>query len=453
MEEKGNRKYKAISIRTFGIIMIVVAFIMAIILQYSVHDVKVASDRTQEMSDIYIDGQISLVNMKTSSDAMVERVRTFVATGDIRYLEEYIDNLSDAESRAKTLDEIVEKLNGTSSHDQIQLVMKEIDNMIEAEMHSLKLALTGYEIDETKYTDKLILPELSDEESKLSHEQMIDKANELLFNEEYQIYRNQFADNIEQCIRSLSEYTSLHRQDSYDTITYYQNNQRIAITISLILVILDVIVFWIFVVKPISNNVAHINKNEYLEVRGLKDVQIMADAYNRMYDRIEKDKEKLSYEASHDSLTGLLNRNAYNLSQSDLDDTNFCFILLDVDDFKGFNDTFGHDVGDKVLQKIARVLSSNARSEDYVFRLGGDEFAIVLQGVKEENRNIIEKKMEKVRNDLLIKDDDTPVIKISLGATFSSGKLDMDRIYKEADVALYRAKEEKNRMVFYEDVN
>ena len=164
-------------------------------------------------------------------------------------------------------------------------------------------------------------------------------------------------------------------------------------------------------------------------------------------------KEKLSYEASHDSLTGLLNRNAYNLSQSDLDDTNFCFILLDVDDFKGFNDTFGHDVGDKVLQKIARVLSSNVRSEDYVFRLGGDEFAIVLQGVKEENRNIIEKKMEKVRNDLLIKDDDTPVIKISLGATFSSGKLDMDRIYKEADVALYRAKEEKNRMVFYEDVN
>ena len=128
------------------------------------------------------------------------------------------------------------------------------------------------------------------------------------------------------------------------------------------------------------------------------------------------------------------------------------FILLDVDDFKGFNDTYGHDVGDKVLQKISRVLSTNVRSEDLIFRLGGDEFAIALQGVRNENRDVIEKKMEKIRNDLLKKDDDTPVIRISLGASFSDGKLDIDNKYKEADIALYRAKEEKNKLVFYEDV-
>jgi diguanylate cyclase (GGDEF)-like protein len=171
-----------------------------------------------------------------------------------------------------------------------------------------------------------------------------------------------------------------------------------------------------------------------------------------MYERVERDKEKLSYEASHDSLTGLLNRNAYNFQLRQLDGKDFCFILLDVDDFKGFNDTYGHDVGDKVLQKISRVLSTNVRSEDLIFRLGGDEFAIVLQGVRNENRDVIEKKMEKIRNDLLKKDDDTPVIRISLGATFSDGKLDMDKKYKEADIALYRAKEEKNKLVFYEDV-
>ena len=60
--------------------------------------------------------------------------------------------------------------------------------------------------------------------------------------------------------------------------------------------------------------------------------------------------------------------------------------------------------------------------------------------------------MEKIRSDLLQKDENTPEIRISLGATFSSGNLDIDRIYKEADIALYRAKEEKNRLVFYEDV-
>ena len=92
------------------------------------------------------------------------------------------------------------------------------------------------------------------------------------------------------------------------------------------------------------------------------------------------------------------------------------------------------------------------RSEDLVFRLGGDEFTIVLQGAGKDSIDVIEKKMEKIRDDLLARDDRIPEIRISLGATFSSGELDAERVYKEADLALYKAKEEKNKLVFYEDV-
>lgn len=452
MNKQDKSKFKAVSIRTFGIIMIVIAFIMTLILQYSIHDVKVASEQTQEFTNIYIDGQISLITVKSDSDRMIERVRSFVATGNEEFLQEYVENLIDQETRSKSFEETINKLKNTASYDRLLSAIDHINEMIVLEMHSIKLAIDGYGIDGSKYSKNLDLPELSAEEKKLSDSEKIAEANDLLYNDVYQSVRDNFVEDIDHCIDELTQITSQYREDSYDIITQQQNRQRLAVTASLLLVIGNVILFWIYIVRPLITNTNHIEKGEYLEVKGLEEVQILSDAYNRMYERVERDKEKLSYEASHDSLTGLLNRNAYNFQLRQLDGKDFCFILLDVDDFKGFNDTYGHDVGDKVLQKISRVLSTNVRSEDLIFRLGGDEFAIVLQGVRNENRDVIEKKMEKIRNDLLKKDDDTPVIRISLGASFSDGKLDIDKKYKEADIALYRAKEEKNKLVFYEDV-
>ena len=447
-----KKKYKAISIRTFGIIMIVVAFVMALVLHYSIHNVKVASEQTQEFTNIYIDGQIALIKTKSDSDTMIERVRSFVATGNEEFLQEYVENLIDQETRSKTFEETINKLQNTASYTRLLSAMDHINEMIVLEMRSIKLAIDGYGIDESKYVEYLDLPELSIEEKSLSDNEKIAEANDLLYNDDYQKVRDNFTEDIDHCIDELTQITSQYREDSYKIITHQQNRQRLAVTVSLLLVIGNVILFWIYIVRPLIANTNHIEKGEYLEVKGLEEVQILSDAYNRMYERVERDKEKLSYEASHDSLTGLLNRNAYNFRMKQLDGKDFCFILLDVDDFKGFNDTYGHDVGDKVLQKISRALVTNVRSEDLIFRLGGDEFAVALQGVRNENRDVIEKKMEKIRNDLLKKDDDTPVIRISLGATFSDGKLDMDKKYKEADVALYRAKEEKNKLVFYEDV-
>ena len=450
MQERKDRRFKAISIKTFGIIMIVVAFIMAFILQLSIHDIKEASNQTQESTNIYIDGELALLAARNDSDSMIERIRSFVSTGNKEFLDDYINNLKDSEARAIAYEETTRKLNNTASYTHLLSASGRIDEMIRLEMHSLKLAISGYGIDEKEYLDVLDLPELSEEEKQLNDAEKIFKANDLLLNDEYQKIRSSFVKDIDLCLKELTEITGRSREENYRIIANLQNRQRIEVTISLILVIFDVLTFWIFIARPLIKNTRHIDQDELLEVKGLEEAQIMADAYNRMFERIEKDKEKLSYEASHDSLTGLFNRNAYNFYMKELDGKSFCFILLDVDDFKGFNDTYGHDMGDRVLQKISRVLSNNVRSEDLVFRLGGDEFAILLQGAEKDSVKVIETKMEKIMNDLLAKDDRTPEIRISLGATFSSGELDAEKVYKEADLALYKAKEVKNKLVFYE---
>ena len=93
---------------------------------------------------------------------------------------------------------------------------------------------------------------------------------------------------------------------------------------------------------------------------------------------------KIRYLAEHDSLTGLTNRSSFQsrlesiLEQSGPDETGLAIMLLDLDDFKGINDTYGHETGDHVLIVVAQRLLSVTRECDHVARLGGDEFAIIV---------------------------------------------------------------------------
>ncbi|MBR2787931.1 MAG: hypothetical protein IKD94_02085, partial [Erysipelotrichaceae bacterium] len=127
-----------------------------------------------------------------------------------------------------------------------------------------------YGINEKEYSNVLILPELTDEEKKLSDAEKISKANDLLLNDEYQKIRSSFVKEIDFCLNELTEITTRSREENYRIITNLQNRQRIEVTISLILVILDVLTFWIFIVRPLSRNTHHIDQSELLESRVLK---------------------------------------------------------------------------------------------------------------------------------------------------------------------------------------
>ena len=94
--------------------------------------------------------------------------------------------------------------------------------------------------------------------------------------------------------------------------------------------------------------------------------------------------DKLRHKASHDALTGVLNRVGFRQHIDDLlgsGQTDMGLIYVDLDEFKHVNDTYGHETGDELLRKAAHRLESSARGDDGVARLGGDEFAIVLAGV------------------------------------------------------------------------
>lgn len=146
-----------------------------------------------------------------------------------------------------------------------------------------------------------------------------------------------------------------------------------------------------------------------------------------------------------DELTGLLRRTAFIRQVEYLIKAgrSFTFVMMDLDNFKQVNDTFGHNVGDDLLRSVARVIQNGLRTSDVVCRMGGDEFAFVLDGLtnRESVSTIANRLREEVRRSSW--GDQRTGVTISMGAKISiptHRDRSFQEVYAEADAALYRSK-------------
>lgn len=163
------------------------------------------------------------------------------------------------------------------------------------------------------------------------------------------------------------------------------------------------------------------------------------------------DKKTIELMSITDELSGLFNRRHFNtelpfaLKKLEEKGGSFGFFVMDVDNFKKYNDTYGHKMGDDVIKAVGRVLGELVSADGNIpFRLGGEEFgAIVAAGSKEELYNIANAVRESIEA-LHIehsKNTASPYVTASFGAFFVDRTMDADAVYIAADEALYRAKE------------
>ena len=150
--------------------------------------------------------------------------------------------------------------------------------------------------------------------------------------------------------------------------------------------------------------------------------------------------------AYRDCLTGLLNRRSFEERLREecarvRRSANYCFalILLDLDDFKAINDTYGHTVGDDVLTTVARLLQRCVREVDLTCRVGGDEFAVLLPSTTYSGGHVVERRI-RCRLSTALSVSRVPV-GVSMGlSACPPGEPDPSTIIKAADEALYREK-------------
>jgi diguanylate cyclase (GGDEF)-like protein/PAS domain S-box-containing protein len=180
----------------------------------------------------------------------------------------------------------------------------------------------------------------------------------------------------------------------------------------------------------------------------VKDISEQVEHEDRLFEyqsQLEDANQKLRQMATTDGLTGVNNRAAFNTKLAEEYDRATRYehplsvVMLDVDHFKPFNDTFGHPAGDEVLRAVARTLKESARSSDVVARYGGEEFVIVLPDTDYAGAMVL---AERFRRAVAGQPWDKRAVTVSVGvATLTPTTGSAEELVEEADQALYRSKE------------
>ena len=167
----------------------------------------------------------------------------------------------------------------------------------------------------------------------------------------------------------------------------------------------------------------------------------IADSYGEL--------KKFEHHAKTDALTGLSNRHTMEesfqreISRCAKDERPISLIMIDVDNFKDFNDKFGHISGDRVLAAVANILQKHFRPRDLIVRYGGDEFAVMLPEVDVELAKIIAERVRQAVSGDTEETDDSLIqipVNVSMGVAELDNNGTLANLIREADAALYRAK-------------
>ena len=174
--------------------------------------------------------------------------------------------------------------------------------------------------------------------------------------------------------------------------------------------------------------------------------------------RLLENNRHLEKMVSVDRLTKVYNRNYYEtqlpleIERANRSRVNFAFLIIDIDDFKKVNDTYGHEAGDGVLRLVAQTVRRSLRRIDLIFRYGGEEFVVILPGAGSESARRTAERIRGVvaRAEHALADGRKVKVTISIGGCIYPGNAQNEsQLLRMADKALYEAKEEgKNRVVF-----
>ncbi|NHA15591.1 sensor domain-containing diguanylate cyclase [Thioalkalivibrio sp. XN279] len=197
----------------------------------------------------------------------------------------------------------------------------------------------------------------------------------------------------------------------------------------------------------------HTFTNHHGEMGGL--IGVMLDITDRK--RME---EQIRHMAQHDALTGLPNRNLLEdryrqcVHRAQREQSSFAILMMDLDGFKGVNDTLGHKIGDLLLRQVAKRLAQSMRKTDTLCRIGGDEFVALLEEVQEQENiiRVAEAILETLGKPFILGPEQTARIGVSIGVVVSRTYDEaLDTLLTRADMAMYRAKRDgRNRYEFFD---
>ena len=432
---------RGIKIRTLNVVMISISCILYVLLLWATVHALQKYDIMVSATEHANACQKNAALVSEGSDYLTEQVRLFTVTMDKQYLMNYFKEIYSTKRRDTILDQLGDYDISSKTSDYLRTALNESNELMQTEMYSMKLIAAANHYSMTNYSDVEQI-DLTTEDASLSPKQMIEKAQDLVFGSDYQNAKKSISRNITNFLDAILIDSRQKQQASTLNLKRTMRNQQILISILFIENILIFILIIRLIIKPLQIYINNIKHEKRLEITGSYEFKYLALTYNNIFELNAANELILRHQAEHDPLTGIMNRGAFEQLKTAFKTYTdpFAFLIIDVDKFKLVNDGYGHETGDDVLKKVAKLLEKSFRSTDYPARIGGDEFAVIVTNITPDMKTVILNKINAINETLMNPDDDLPQVSLSVGAALSECGF-TDDLYKKADTALYEVKE------------
>ncbi len=420
---------------------------LTLVLTVLVSGIGIWSMRESQMlknaTDRYIECEEAARQLQTGVDYLTEQVRMYVLTGEREYMEKYINEAAYTRRRETAVEQLGGYFEGTKAFDSLKTALEYSNRLMDTELYAMHLMAEATGVNMDTCPEQVKKVELSDDDRALSDAEKISKAQMLVSGRQYQKSKLEITNCITAGTDIMTEQTKNRQSHAEDKVEDMYWKLGIGIACLVLLMIEMCYMVRRLIVKPLVNYNECIREGAIFPIVGAEELQNLAKTYNQVYEENLETQRLIRHEAEYDALTDLMNRGSFDrvLQIYKNGDTHYALILVDVDIFKSVNDTYGHAVGDQILKKVAKLLKQMFRSIDFVCRIGGDEFAIVMVEMTSDLGYTIEEKIQAINEELASADDGLPTVSVSVGVAFSDRENPGEDIFKDADKALYRTKE------------
>lgn len=425
--------------------MLFLSIMLFMILFYTTYQMSGEYNKSVSLTKNFLSWDEAERTVSSGTTYLTDQVRLYIQTHEKHYADNFFWELRENHRREKALEFLSSHalhIEADSEQCYLKLALDRSNALATRETYAIRLVAEAAGDDIETYHPLVRQVRITEAHRLLAPADKFVLARELVFGVEYQ----QAKDEIAKLLKLFSETTAsyLHQQqlDQSKRLAHVFAEQRILLAILFCTTIMTFCMIIILIIKPLQIYLNCIKNDRMLELVGAYEFKHLAFTYNDIFALKEHHGKMIQYKAEHDNLTGLLNRNAMEtitgLLKNKLVSTGV--LLIDVDHFKGINDTWGHEVGDQALCRVASLLQNNFRADDYCIRMGGDEFVVIVKGALCENEAIIKNKIAEINCTLQNPPKDFPKLSISVGVACSKHGF-TDELMKQADTALYAVKE------------
>lgn len=442
-------KFKIRSISNWSIVAtIVLSFLCIAISIFGFTQYNILRSAMQN----YIACEQAAQKLQDGSDILTKQVRLAAATGEQKYIDAYFEEANVTKTREQALDELSKLDDSDDAIASLNEALTTSVELMQLEYYSMRLIEESIGAAQSTWPDELKSVVITSEDEALSPSEKLCKARMLVIGLEYEDAKDVISANVDAAISTLSENINNRQNRAASIFTDVFKKIIVCVFVFAVMMLLICLVMRHWIVRPLLIYNESIRLGTLFPIQGANELQNLAKTYNALYEENEERTKLMKHQAEHDPLTELLNRGSFDriFNLYEKDNNHFALILIDVDTFKGVNDTYGHAVGDAILKKVATLLKTAFRTVDYVCRIGGDEFAVIMVNMTSDLSYTITDKVTDINRQLAITENGVPAVSLSVGVAFTDRENPGKNLFTDADSALYYTKEHgRNGCSFY----